>query len=79
MWPIVSYNQLGYFESIDDILPHKSDEILILDGGEGFSFYPFTKIVGLTYGRCELKFYCLDGFRIPFHGVRPVYSVPTEW
>ena len=37
---------MGYSEPIDDILPHKSDDILILDGGEGFNFYPFTKIVG---------------------------------
>ena len=46
LWPIVNYNRLVYSELLDDILPHKSDDILIFDGGEGFSFYPFTKIVG---------------------------------
>ena len=46
MWPIVSYNWLRYSESTDYILPHKLDNIFIFDGGEGFSFYPFAKIVG---------------------------------
>ena len=44
--PIVSYNRLRYPELANNILPHKVDNILIFDGGEGFSFYPFNEIVG---------------------------------
>ena len=43
--PIVSYDRLRYSESADDILSHKLDDILVFDGGEGFIFYPFAKIV----------------------------------
>ena len=43
--PIVSYDRLRYSELTDNIPPHKLDDILIFDGGEGFSFYPFAKIV----------------------------------
>ena len=46
LWPIVSYDRLRYSELADNILPHKLDDILVFDGGEGFSFYPFAKIVG---------------------------------
>ena len=46
LWPIVSYDRRRYFESTDNILSHKLDNILVFDGGEGFSFYPFAKIVG---------------------------------
>ena len=46
LWPIVSYDQRRYFEPTNNILPHKLDNILVFDGGEGFSFYPFSKIVG---------------------------------
>ena len=45
LWPIVSYDQLRYSELEDNILPHKLDDILFFDGGKGFSFYPFSKIV----------------------------------
>ena len=45
-WPIVSYDQLRYSESIDDTSPYEPDEILVFDGEVGFSFYPLTKIVG---------------------------------
>ena len=27
-------------------LPHKLGDVLVFDGGEGFSFYPFSKVVG---------------------------------
>ena len=46
LWPIVSNSRLGYFKLADHDLPYESDNIFILDGGEGFNFYPFTKIVG---------------------------------
>ena len=46
LWPIVIYDRLRYSELTDNIPPHKLDDILIFDGGEGFSFYPFAKIVG---------------------------------
>ena len=45
LWPIVSYNRLRYSESAKNILPHKLDDILVFDGGEGFNFYSFSKIV----------------------------------
>ena len=45
LWPIVSYNRLRYSESANNIHPHKLDDILIFDGGEGFKFYSFAKIV----------------------------------
>ena len=44
--PIVNYDRLRYFESADNILPHKLDDILVLDGGEGFSFYLVAEVVG---------------------------------
>ena len=44
LWPI--YDRLGYSESADDTSPHELDDILIFDGGEGFNFYPLTKIAG---------------------------------
>ena len=46
LWPIVSYDLLRYSEPTDNNPPHKLDDILVFDGGEGFSFYPFAKIVG---------------------------------
>ena len=46
LWPIVSYDRLRYSKPTDNIPPHKLDDILVFDGGEGFSFYPFAKIVG---------------------------------
>ena len=46
LWPIVNYNRLRYFEPANNILPHKLDDILVFDGGEGFSFYPFDEIIG---------------------------------
>ena len=45
LWPIVSYNRLRYSEPTDDVPPHKSDDIFVFDGGQGFSFNPFTKVV----------------------------------
>ena len=47
LWPIVSYDRPRYSKSTINILPHKLD-IFVFDGGEGFSFYPFAKIVGDT-------------------------------
>ena len=45
LWPIVSYNRLRYFEQADNILPHKLDNVLVFDGGEGLNLYPFAKVV----------------------------------
>ena len=44
--PIVSYDRLRYSEPKDNILPHELDDILVFDGGEGLSLYPFAKVVG---------------------------------
>ena len=46
LWPIVSYDRLRYFKSADDTSPYELDDIIVFDGGEGFNFYPLTKIVG---------------------------------
>ena len=45
LWPIISYNRLRYSEPTNNILPQKLEDILVFDGGEGFNFYPFAKIV----------------------------------
>ena len=42
---IISYDRLRFFEPTDNILPHKLGDILVFDGGEGFSFYPFSKVI----------------------------------
>ena len=42
---IISYDWLRYSEPAEDILPHKLGDVLVFDGGEGFSFYPFVKVV----------------------------------
>ena len=47
LWSIISYDRLRYSKPVDNILQHKLGDALVFDGGEGFSFYPFTKIVGL--------------------------------
>ena len=44
--PIVNYDRLRYSKPADKTSPHELDDILIFDGGEGFDFYPLTKIVG---------------------------------
>ena len=44
--PIVNYDRLRYSESANDTSPYELDNILVFDRGEGFSFYPLTKIVG---------------------------------
>ena len=46
LWPIVIYDRLRYSESADDTSLYELDDIIVFDGGEGFSFYPLTKIVG---------------------------------
>ena len=46
LWSIISYDRLRYCEPVDNIFPHKLGDILVFDGGEGFSFYPFAKVVG---------------------------------
>ena len=43
LWSIFGYIRLGYSEPAHDVLLYKLNN---LDGGEGFSFYPFTKIIG---------------------------------
>ena len=43
---IISDDQLGYSEPTYNILPHKLVDVLVFDGGEGFNFYPFAKVVG---------------------------------
>ena len=45
LWPIVSYNRLRYSEPADNILSQELDDILVFDGGEGLSLYPFAKVV----------------------------------
>ena len=42
---IISYDRLRYSEPANDILPHKLGDVLVFGGGEGFSFYPFAKVV----------------------------------
>ena len=44
LWPIVGYNRLRYSEPAHDALPYELN-LFIFYGCEGFSFYPFTKIV----------------------------------
>ena len=46
LWSIISYDRLRYFESADNILPRKMGDVLVFDGSEGFSFFPFAKVVG---------------------------------
>ena len=46
LWAIISYDRLKHSEPAGDILPHKLGDVLVLDGGKGFSFYPFAKVVG---------------------------------
>ena len=45
LWPIVIYNRLRYSEPTDNILPDELDNVLVFDGGEGLSLYPFCKVV----------------------------------
>ena len=45
LWLVVSYDRLRYSEPAENIPPHKLDDILVFDGGEGFRFYPFAKVV----------------------------------
>ena len=46
MRSIINYDWLRYFDSTDDILPHKLGDVLVFDGGEGFNFYLFSQVVG---------------------------------
>ena len=46
LWSIVSYNRLRYSGPADNIVPHKLDDVLVFDGGEGLNLYPFAKVVG---------------------------------
>ena len=43
---IIGYDRLRYSESSSNILPHKLGDVLVFDGGIGFSLYPFAKVVG---------------------------------
>ena len=45
LWSIISYDRLRYPEMADNILPHKLGDVIVFDGSEGFSFYPFAKAV----------------------------------
>ena len=45
LWPIVSYNRIRYSEPADNILTDELDNVLVFDGGEGLSLYPFAKVV----------------------------------
>ena len=45
LWTIISYDWLRYSKLAENILPHKLSDVLISDGGEGFSFYRFAKVV----------------------------------
>ena len=42
LWPIVSYNRLGYSEPAHNVLPYKLNDLFIFHGCEGFDFYPFS-------------------------------------
>ena len=42
---IICYDRLRYPESVYNILPHKLGDIIVFDGSEGFSFYPYAKVV----------------------------------
>ena len=46
LWAIISYDRLRYFELANNILQHKLGDVLVFDGGEGFSLYRFVKVVG---------------------------------
>ena len=46
LWFIISYDRLRYSEPADNILLHKLGDVFIFDGGEGFNFYPFAKVIG---------------------------------
>ena len=43
---IIIYDRPRYSKLTYDILPHKLGDVLVFDGGEDFSFYPFAKVVG---------------------------------
>ena len=45
LWPIVSYNRLGYSEPAHNVLPYKLNDLFIFDECEGLSFYPFFEVV----------------------------------
>ena len=45
LWSIISYDRLRYSELANNILPHKLGDVPVFDGGEGFNFYPFAKVV----------------------------------
>ena len=45
LWSIISYDQLRYSEPAKNIIPHKLGDVLVFDGSEGFSLYPFSKVV----------------------------------
>ena len=46
LWAIIIYDRLRYFELANNILQYKLGDVLVFDGSEGFSFYPFVKVVG---------------------------------
>ena len=46
LWAIISYDRLRYSGPAYNILPHKLGDVLVFDGGEGFSFYLFAKVLG---------------------------------
>ena len=41
----------------DDVPPDKASHILLCDGGQGFSFYPFGEIVYTNYKELQ-QLYC---------------------
>ena len=45
LWPIVGYNQLGYFDPAHNVLPYKLNKLFIFDGCFGFGFYLISEIV----------------------------------
>ena len=54
----ISYDRLRYSEPADDILPCKLGDVLVFDGGKGFSFYPFPKVVGCNQQQLFLSRGC---------------------
>ena len=58
LWSIISYDLLRYFEPTDNIFPHKLGNVLVFDGCEGFSFYPFAKATGGNQQQLFLSWGC---------------------
>lgn len=56
MSAIVGDKNTGKSEPADDILPYKTMNACLGDGGKGLGLYPFGKIVVHDYGKFHLTF-----------------------